>query len=508
MLSLRRVFNNTNTLITMKRYFNVVLFSCLLLSCTAKDIVPESSRAQNLSETRDRPLTFSSKEDLDRFLTDSAECCHSGLRSTLSENNNMDFYEDPFIGTIFISDLVPEEPFSSILSTKGEIIVADTLYRITTKGTFFTPIEKASLIEDLSGYDFTKEVLRGRDLYEYKGVFRYDTFKGVDFTAPFEVSSEEEHTNLRSNIPEPNIASFEKRNAYNPSIVGGFLQRFASLRKPLVKNFPGRSNRRINCALFDYNYIVRQSIGISVKVQKKLWYGGWGRMVNWPANTIRAGFKNVVIKFPYPSDSTYDVILKRAFPGGIPPGGILSLRSPNGWTHADQSAKYRVDLNYPPITNSSSLSLDKIIQLTGKHVYTLVRGRINAMDNRIKLSDLDDFERNPRSQRPKDLEEILAKLKLSVPVFAKDGIYVFIPHGVVLNRENESEVKVRFVNAFGRFTVGYSATLGDKGPGMKSVFQNILKQSKIINKDAALIAGEFYGCAYLNSWIGYRMYWN
>ena len=83
-------------------------------------------------------------------------------------------------------------------------------------------------------------------------------------------------TNGAYGIPEPDFELFERERASRKTIVGKLLQSIA-FRRGLTKEFPNNRKRRLNCAVFDYNYVLRQSIGITAKIQKSMWHG-WGKV--------------------------------------------------------------------------------------------------------------------------------------------------------------------------------------------------------------------------------------
>ena len=424
----------------------------------------------------------------------------------LRANGNLD--------TLTISGLVPDPGFRSLLNRDAEIIVGDTLYRITPNGTLFCELP---FMDELRNYvlNTTNEIQVGTDLYKNGNIYRYDTFFGVDLIDDpilIDGSTIEDINNFSclkgaSNIPAPNISSFPSERASKWTFFGKLLQGLGQ-RKAITANLGNRKDRRINAAVFDYNYLVYQSVGLTAKVQKKWWYGGWTKVVNWPKDQLRIGFRNVVIKYPYPSGSSYSEIYTKVF-GSIPspyqhptPGSIL-VKPKNGsiW---NQHGTIEVDLSYLPMIEISSPSLGDLLEAAKGHITSLAVSYNKSHNNFIDpLKGIDVFSEVPREQRSAYLDEILAEMDLHIPVFAKDGIYVLIPAMSLNNKENETELTLRLAERYTNFMLTYSSTIDGN---LKSFYKDI-KLTGLNNPDIKLVRGDFFACAYMGNWSGFRLYW-
>lgn len=86
----------------------------------------------------------------------------------------------------WLSDLVPNDNFRMLLNNSGQIIVADTIYQITPKGTFFTHVSNRSELQNaLDGSDFTFN--SSKEVYTKGNVSLIKTF-GDGSTEQFEES--------------------------------------------------------------------------------------------------------------------------------------------------------------------------------------------------------------------------------------------------------------------------------------------------------------------------------
>ena len=503
-----------------KTIVSILFCSLVITSCNKEDFYAPPSDKPIVGDNKNQTeiMFFSNRSALDNAIESASTTDSNGKSLSMTINSEKlrkeggaDSKEIP------LSVLVPEKNFAKLLNADGEIIVGDTVYSITQHGTFFAPKSKIlELRNTVQKADFSKEEKVGDDLYRIGDVYRFDTFKNAHFNQPDddsiyhdqeEIDPEDEKGGniLRSenSIPAPNIEKFPLERASRKTWAGKIFQKTLTLRKSLTETLPGNRNRRLNCALFDYNYRIRQSIGITAKVQKKMWHGGWAKVKYWDENTIRIGFKNVILHFPYPDGVSYDLLFKRLRP--VPPLG----NNPNPYMPAPPSWKDPMfpdfeSIEIPPFINISSPTWGDLIKASANHVSGILKKLAHHGEIPYPDGGRDIFENiYPYGKRPSSMDEIIGKIGLRVPIFAKDGIYVLLPAGELRNEEDQTEITFRFFDKWMEsFILSYSNTFRDFPK-----FRLGGLDASVSNKDVSLVDGEFYACAYMDGWVGYKMYW-
>lgn len=430
----------------------------------------------------------------------------SDVKFHLRSNNTQE------VDVIELSDLVPDPDMAALINSNGEIIINDTLYVITPYGTFFSGKDNqkeiyAAISDKSNHYSFK---IKG-DLYRIGNVYRFDTFKEIDVSYTDSIAAEKEDLGsiaraTSKEIPTPNINLFPKAKGSKHTFVGKILQGLGQ-RKSLVSTFPSNSKRRLNCATFDYNYYFRQSIGVTAKIQHKMWYGAWAKVVSWDKGGIRIGFKDVIIKIPYPDGSSYNELYSKVFSShGFNPiqsGNAIFRPLPNDpWS---KGGNVKIDLGFLPMINISTPSANELIATAYKYLSALIEQRINPnyLGNSTNKT-YDPFSPTPREDRERDESEIIENLKLGVPVFAFDAVYVVFPSGSISNFNGENEITFRFFQRYADFMVTWSHTLGQP-IALNRIYKELTPN--ISNPDAKLISGSFYACGYLDNWVGYRLTW-
>ncbi|MBF1310710.1 MAG: hypothetical protein HXN09_04950 [Porphyromonadaceae bacterium] len=453
------------------------------------------------------------------------------------------------ISSLSYSVMVPETAFRKLLNERGEIQVGDTIYCITPAGTFYAP--KTALLELRAvAKDYKPgagEPVR-EHLFKVGQVYLYETFANAEFSeddVDVPDSQEEVGDNearsigpvLAGNIPLPDLNSFPKERGRRITWAGKIFQSI-SVRKSHVATFPANPRRRVNCAVYDFNYLVYHSIGITAKVQKKMFYPGWAKMKYWPKNTILVGYRYALVKYPYP-DNMYNR-LKEAF-------AKIPHSSPNTLYAASQS-EYLSRLPYPswfktelinltePILGlfKAKLTYQDVLSLAGDQIKSLIRSQAGASWESQRYADHDIFT----SKKDKvELERTIQTLKMddfvpgAVPIYAQDGIYIFYSGGWMTNRqEDQPEVDFKLDGGYGNFMLTYNGSLTNAGfdfskpyfkPNLSFNFQTFTPSMGGANMGAGnmnlsitsdrgagtLIGGDFFAVAYNGSWEGYNLSW-
>ncbi|MDO4695528.1 hypothetical protein [Porphyromonas sp.] len=293
-----------------KKELKSILFlfiSGIAIGCSKAPEVSFDIQQKNNSQSSDEKaiLAFESRQDFtssfnshkpetpSKTFSDAAEQGaffeFRSLRSSQNEN-------------ISIEELVPDQTLSKMLNSDGEIIIADTLYKINPNGTFFCKLsDKEDLYEYVNSFAKAKEneILVKENLYKHKNAYRFDSYKNFDFYNEETEGYEESPNGLRSE-------TYRKGDYLQDIYVGTF-----SYRNPKPKNFVSKTwaklggrvsntltlgkDRRLNCEVFSVDNVFVQTEGITAKYQKKMWYGGWAKFKYIEPGRLRIGFRDVLI---------------------------------------------------------------------------------------------------------------------------------------------------------------------------------------------------------------------
>ena len=153
------------------------------------------------------------------------------------------------VETAAFDTLVPNKSFAALLSSKGEIVLNDTVFKITPNGTYKYPKNREDIFEALYAADsLMAGTLISEDLYQIsEGIYRYDTFKE-------EILSEEvEQTNAPSYFlrapastnSEPNFSTFPTFDADRTSWLGRIIQPIIGSSKSYTVKFDNTNDRRL-----------------------------------------------------------------------------------------------------------------------------------------------------------------------------------------------------------------------------------------------------------------------
>lgn len=453
------------------------------------------------------------------------------------------------IGSIPYSTLVPEHSFRELLNERGEIQVGDTIYCISPAGTFYGSAQDVRELRSVvETYKKGDGVPIQENLLKIGNIYLYETFANIALSDnDLEGSPETDKVKddearsmdiaLAGGIPLPDLNTFPKERGRRITWAGKILQSI-SFRKSHVSVFPSSSRRRVNCAVYDYDYLIYHSIGITAKVQKKMWYGGWAKVKYWPERTILVGYRYALVRYPYP-DNMYER-LKNAF-----------AQMPNGSSDRFFSAQQSQNLSnlpYPSwfktnIINLTepllglfkvNLTLEDVVSAAGDKIKSLIRSKAGASWEDYQRDKYDPF-RSKITQE--ELERKIQILKMdefvpsAVPIYAKDGIYILYSGGWLTNRLDQSEIDFKLDDGyFGSFMLHYmgnlrgagfdfskphfnlnggfnfqtfTPTVGSIGGGVGNLNLSIASDKKA----GKLIGGDFFAVAYNESWQGYNLTW-
>lgn len=430
-------------------------FSIVLASVSCSNEV-ETSIAENDVNTKHAMLYFTNREALAKAVNAGQRVDTRGvsLQKTAGDVITKNVRSTQNVTTIDYSELVPEQEFRNLLNPEGEIQVGDTIYRINEKGTFYAHKKHYASLLVVSQHLSPDSVRINEELLRFGDVFLIETFKGHVFEpSNIEDSAEDEEqtfleTRAGNSLPEIRFDTFARVPARRKTALGKLLQGFI-VDNTWTKEFPANHRRRLACTAFDYNYGLRQSMGIQAKVQKKVWIWSWAKMQNWPEGQLRAGYRNVVVRFDRPEGiyrALYNVL------GKVPEGGEYQLR------------------DIP----------DDIPVLAG------IRLRAGG------------FRHYAARSKSFSYSEVLSNVSegQATCIYGVDGMYVYFPiyEELNYNRKNPSEVVLR---------------LSDGGYGFAAGTAGIVIDNSFL-ATGEILGGDFFACCFSqdgNEWIGRILYW-
>lgn len=289
----------------MKKIFFFLCTFCTLYSCDSDEaLIAENSGQKN--EQTVEVLSFSSKEEFSEAIRNYDLDKKLVTRSSDSFYSADEYYDDAAGDSVAeeIGFLVPDEKYRNFLNKNMEIVVNDTLYKITKEGTFYAKLDdKEELYNAIKNVDAFKLV--SEDVKELGHVKLKDTFhrwngkKSTPITDDHFFDDEgmleddgnddgqiNEISTTRSSYHRPlnreDIEKFENVGAVNVNIFDKIVRFSPSYMKDTKITFKSNKNRRLYVSLYKYDYGFGITIGLDCKVMKKLWHGlSWGRMVNW-----------------------------------------------------------------------------------------------------------------------------------------------------------------------------------------------------------------------------------
>lgn len=209
--------------------------------------------------------------------------------------------------------IVPDINFAKLLNIKGEIQVADTVYKISPRGTyFFLSSLESHFTDHFAEYEESDGVLIADNTYilDEKGIYRYATFNNDTETIDAEDDNLPESINDCQMIPYTELSNpfanevdwdnlpKEKSNA--KTIIGKIWQSIFGCNKGF--HYKISKKRRVTGKLFYYDYRVYTCTGASVKMEKKNWIGWSGT----EADKLTVDWKNVVIESTYKTNPPFE----------------------------------------------------------------------------------------------------------------------------------------------------------------------------------------------------------
>lgn len=286
----------------IKNYLLTAFVGLCLCACNSEDVIEQTKKdTKESNETVSTEImSFDSKDDLKKALEGYDATNGLATRASSSFPSADKAYNNSSEGDSTaeqIGFLVPDEKYRRFLNKDLEIIVKDTLYRVTKHGTFFAHVsckkELENAIDKVEKFTKITESLKRLGNVKLK-----DTFGTWNNKTPNPIENEDyfdENDNdiVIHNKPatrSTNQNELTREEVENFPVVGAVKVHLAEkvLRfsphylKHTKLRFNSNSRRKLYVSLYRYDYVFGVSIGIDCKVMKKLWHGlWWGRVKNW-----------------------------------------------------------------------------------------------------------------------------------------------------------------------------------------------------------------------------------
>lgn len=196
-----------------------------------------------------------------------------------------------------------------------EVIVNDTVYRVTKEGTFYTNIQNINELEyaiehiDLFS-NISNKLKKYKDIYLYDSHNLWNTHEDNPITnanyfddPDDELYGEEDDIeddviqtrSVHRNITDEDFESFPTMGIVKAKILGKVLELVFNKTSYNKYRFKSNRRRKLYVSFYNKDYVFYRSGGFDVKVMKKLWHGGWGRMKTWSCG-VYTGFSQIRIK--------------------------------------------------------------------------------------------------------------------------------------------------------------------------------------------------------------------
>ena len=316
-----------------KLFFILVLVAFTLISCD-KNEVTELQQQTDLNR-----LEFKSKDEVIAAIEalDNGDDCDVLLKNPnfvnymkaneMIRKNGMQKVDgistDEF--TLALDTLVPNKSFAALLNSNGEIVLNDTIFKITPNGTYKYPKNKELIFNRLFDAD---SLLMGTLISEnfYKitdGIYRYDSFKDEIIQVLDEPTNESINITGISKVSnassgEPNFNSFPTYNADRHTFFGKIVQSLIGGTKTYDVDFKENSDKRLKGKFYFYNYGIYAESGVTGTTQRKRWIG-WS---DTEADELRMGWKGVVLEMdlpkPIPIPNNQPIVMSNPFEQSLP----------------------------------------------------------------------------------------------------------------------------------------------------------------------------------------------
>lgn len=222
-------------------------------------------------------------------------------KELLIKNGDLTLYE-----ACGYDSIVPDTAFAKLLNIKGEIQVADTVYKISPRGTYYfvASLEKY-FTDNFEKLEKKEGVQIGEKTYKIddKGIYLFESFDQDVIEDEASTLADSINESLTPQAPplngsfadKVNWDAFPTYNADAKTIVGKVWQSLFGRNKSYYYKISKK--RRVRSKFFFYDYRVHASIGAEVEMQKKNKIGWSGTK----ADKLTLNWHHIVLEYDYPN---------------------------------------------------------------------------------------------------------------------------------------------------------------------------------------------------------------
>ena len=298
----------------MKTKFIILsMTGILLISACNKSIIEEGLSGPSLffgDASEESMLVFSNGEELREQILHPEKAlpttrCNNpkeSFQSLMTSIEECDLKEDPILSyeyqtrlsvmedkseTLYsllgYDETVPNESFGRLLNKRGEFQVRDTIYKISSRGTYYFPVEKLDYFEsNYPGLAQTGGIKIAERTYKLADdIYLYDTFSS-DVIESEGVEADDSFAETRSSIPSFNWKNYLTMTGsvvFNDKIV----------------TYSMNKSKQLKTRIYYHNYVVYKERGVYAKVENK-------KLLNWKdvqSEVINITWNNLIFTAPY-----------------------------------------------------------------------------------------------------------------------------------------------------------------------------------------------------------------
>lgn len=477
----------------------LALLILLLVSCSdslSQEPIINSSKKELLNNGKIDMLKFNSKEELiqklrlmkqDKGRSINDEFPHSLTSMTMGEIKQLYPLDSLLIDStklLTLDDLslylaagydtlVPEIEFAQLLNIKGQIQVADRVYKISPKGTYSYPASQETYFSDnFSRFENNDGIEVEDNMFCIEGdIYRFGTYNYsndyilespkraiLDILYPGNSNDNGTISPITGKLPELDWSEF-------PIIDNDDVSGFSWLWSQIFGRDRGftyniTSKRRVKAKFYYYDYIIHASTGAYVVMQKKNWIGWSGTdaqklVLNWRNIIFESEYSVPPIASQFPTEAAIAGSQYKRIPGFDVDGNVLSILG----------------------LELSQSELEQLISATATEIF-------NKLKNKLGNQTL-----------PENTNAIM--------LYMKDKVITIIPDGMIEAEERE-KIEVKFADIWG-FYITFDLT--NLSQSWINVFRSVLNTEL---QHPKLLYGEVRaaGCIY-NTWGGMTLikYW-
>lgn len=238
-------------------------------------------------------------------------------------------------------ELIPNKNLARMMNARAEIMVQDTVYKVSPRGTYFFPKEYLSTFEEnYASMESQEGQLVSENLYQLsEHVFRYDTFDSdvyedydfIELENPLDTISTKGPIIAWGN--QINWSQYPRVNISAQTWIGKLFESLIGRNKSFTYNYSG-NRKRLKTKFYYYNYIFFSESGVYTKTEERAFLG-WKKTT---CSKMCTGWSNIVYEMTIPASSPLGL-------GGVSPQEkyVASLTEPVPWTGQNGKAIYIFD---------------------------------------------------------------------------------------------------------------------------------------------------------------------